>query len=70
MVQKSFLCHYSPFFNAAFNGRFIEGETQEMTLEDVETDIFDLLVRWVYEQRIWKGELLSSCMQPSLQVID
>ena len=35
-------------FDAAFNGRFIEGETQKMELDDVEPEIFGLLVHWLY----------------------
>ncbi len=56
MVPKSLICCYSPFFDAAFNGQFVEGETQSMILEDVESEIFALLVRWLYENQIWQGQ--------------
>jgi BTB/POZ domain len=42
------LCYYSPVFNKAFNGVFLEGETQTMTLEDVDASVFGLLVSWLY----------------------
>ncbi|KAM3072145.1 hypothetical protein ACMFMG_008603 [Clarireedia jacksonii] len=35
-VHKSFLCYASPCFDAAFNGAFIEGQTQSMNLETSE----------------------------------
>ncbi|KAH8802265.1 hypothetical protein F5882DRAFT_284797, partial [Hyaloscypha sp. PMI_1271] len=47
-VHKETLCYYSPVFNKAFNGVFLEGETQTMTLEDVEASVFGLLVSWLY----------------------
>ncbi|KAF8847705.1 hypothetical protein BDZ45DRAFT_698981 [Acephala macrosclerotiorum] len=55
MVQKSLICHHFPFFDAAFHSLFIEGQTQSMTGEDVDSEVFALLLRWLYEQRIWQG---------------
>jgi hypothetical protein len=43
VVHKSFLCHASPFFDAAFNGNFVEGQTQSMNLETSE-QAFGMLV--------------------------
>ncbi|KAF8852845.1 hypothetical protein BDZ45DRAFT_807098 [Acephala macrosclerotiorum] len=51
-VQKSLICHYSAFFDAAFNGGFLEGKSQAMDMEDVEGEIMGLLVDWLYLQRI------------------
>ncbi|KUJ07471.1 uncharacterized protein LY89DRAFT_742703 [Mollisia scopiformis] len=48
MLQKSLICFHSPVFDRAFNGSFLEGQTQEMTMEDVEVEIFHLLVTWMY----------------------
>ncbi|KAN0116980.1 hypothetical protein V8E51_002957 [Hyaloscypha variabilis] len=36
VIHKDFICYYSPFFFAAFNGNFEEGRTQTMTLVDVD----------------------------------
>jgi len=47
-VHKDIIYYYSPFFDSAFNGQFEEGETQTMTLEDVEHSVFGLLVFWLY----------------------
>jgi hypothetical protein len=46
------LCYYSPVFNKALNGIFLEGETQTMTLEDVDASVFGLLVSWLYTGNI------------------
>lgn len=37
VVHKALICQLSPFFEAAFNSKFIEGETQTMELADVDT---------------------------------
>lgn len=52
IVHKEFICYYSPFFDAAFNGSFIEGASQALDLEDVEPAIFALLVGWIYSQTV------------------
>jgi hypothetical protein len=54
------ISHYSPFFRAAFENQFIEGQTQKMRLEDVESETFGKLVYWLYTQQIDEGELLNS----------
>lgn len=51
-VLKTVICSQSPFFAAAFNGHFLEGQTQEITLDDVEKDIFVLMLKWMYRERI------------------
>jgi hypothetical protein len=43
VIQKSLVSYHSPFFHAVFNSSFEEGRTQSMTLEDVESGVFDLL---------------------------
>jgi hypothetical protein len=45
-----------PFFEAAFNSSTKEGETQTMTLEDVESGVFGLLVNWLYTQKAEDAE--------------
>jgi len=80
-VHKAFLTYESPFFEAAFNGKFKEGKTQVIELEDVYPDEFNLLVTWVYERqvalkignsadllvaaRLWN--LAERCLMPTLQ---
>jgi len=48
IVHKDFATANSDFFKAAFEGNFVEGQTQTMRLEDVEVHIFGLLVNWLY----------------------
>jgi hypothetical protein len=52
VVHKQLITFYSPFFDRAFNGQFVEGETQTMTLEDVDGNIFGLFVNWLYTQKV------------------
>lgn len=51
-VHKAFICYYSPFFDAAFNGKFIESQTQMVELDDVSPVAFGIFVNWLYTQRI------------------
>lgn len=50
-IHKDFICHYSPFFKAAFNSNFKEGQTQEITL-DVDEIAFGVIANWFYTQKI------------------
>jgi hypothetical protein len=52
VVHKQLITFYSPFFDRAFNGQFIEGENQTMTLEDVDGNTFGLFVNWLYTQKV------------------
>ena len=46
-LYKRLLCHCSTFFNGAFNGHFIESESQKLNL-DCSTGSFELAVQWMY----------------------
>ncbi|TVY53584.1 hypothetical protein LCER1_G007375 [Lachnellula cervina] len=52
LVYKEFICYYSPFFNAAFNGSFEEGATQSIDIVDVHRKVFGLFVNWIYTQNV------------------
>ncbi|TVY92543.1 hypothetical protein LAWI1_G001527 [Lachnellula willkommii] len=52
IVHKAFACHYCPVFKAAFESGFIEGQTQTYKLDDVEPKVVQLLVQWLYTQRL------------------
>jgi len=56
-VHKSFICHHSPFFRAAFNSDFVEGSTQTMKLDDAESSIFALFLQWLYTQNLTLEEV-------------
>lgn len=47
-VYNKFICHYSPFFDAAFNSSFIEGRTQEITMDECSPAAFQLFINWMY----------------------
>lgn len=44
---KNLACFHSPFFNGAFNGPFVEGQSQEIKFEDVGVEEFGQLVHWM-----------------------
>ena len=52
-VHKKFICHYSPYFDAAFNGNFIEGVTQKSEIEG-HPAVFSAFVSWIYTQKLEK----------------
>jgi hypothetical protein len=53
IIPKQLITFYSPFFDRAFNGTFLEGQTQTMTLgEDIPVDIFGLFVHWLYTRQL------------------
>ena len=55
-IHKKFICYHSPFFAAAFNGPFIEGETQTMKLDDVDAKLFGIFTNWLYTQDLMNGD--------------
>jgi len=52
IIHKEFACSHSPVLNAAFNGGFIEGQTQTYELKDTEGEVMQLLTRWLYTQTV------------------
>lgn len=52
-IHKTVTDYYSPdFFGRAFNSATIEGQTQTMTLEDVDPSLFGLIYNWLYTQKL------------------
>ncbi|KAH7333112.1 hypothetical protein BKA65DRAFT_40143 [Rhexocercosporidium sp. MPI-PUGE-AT-0058] len=51
-IHKNHICHYSAFFDAAFNGNFAEAESQEVQLYEVMPETFGIFVNWLYTQEI------------------
>jgi hypothetical protein len=49
-VHKDFATFRSPVFDAAFNGHFLESNTKTMNLDDVDPDVFAMLVQWLYTE--------------------
>jgi hypothetical protein len=67
-VYKELACFYSPVLNAAFtDDRFLEGDTQTYTLEDVSTPVFEQLVQWLNTEKfddLFTKEELRKAMRP------
>jgi len=56
LVHKNFITAYSPYFNAAFSGASIEGQTQRVELEGVDPEVFAIFINWIYTQQVQDGE--------------
>ncbi|KAJ5032520.1 uncharacterized protein L3040_009121 [Drepanopeziza brunnea f. sp. 'multigermtubi'] len=52
LVHKEIICHHSKVFKAAFNGTFLEGQTQTYRLQDTTQGAFRLLTQWIYFQKL------------------
>lgn len=51
-MHKEFACHYSPVLKAAFEGEFVEAQTQTYIISDYEEDVVRDLVEWFYSQQV------------------
>ena len=51
-VHKESACLKSPVLKAAFDGTFIEGQTQTYTLESTTPEAFRMFVKWLYSDRL------------------
>ena len=51
-VHKGFAIHYSPVLKSAFNSNFKEGQTQTYVLEHATEGAAQLLVEWIYTQKL------------------
>ena len=55
LVYRNFATQYSPVFDRAFNGKFIEAETQVYNLVDFDyPDVFGLVLRWMYSNHSYR----------------
>lgn len=50
---QDLICYSSLFFKAAFKGEFAEGQSQTMSLDEVNSEVFGLLVHWLYTREIF-----------------
>ncbi|KAN0116934.1 hypothetical protein V8E51_002911 [Hyaloscypha variabilis] len=51
-IHKDFICFYSPFFASAFNGPYKEGQTQIMSLYEIDPEVFGIFVYWLYHRKL------------------
>ena len=58
-VQQDFLCYYSPYFRAAFEGAFHEGQTKELMIKEHLPVVFGTFLNWIFTQKLedLEGEL-------------
>ncbi|KAL8998054.1 MAG: hypothetical protein Q9169_002822 [Polycauliona sp. 2 TL-2023] len=52
VFHKGLICSRSRFFEAAINGSFREATTQSVHLKDDDPDVFDMVHKWFYTNRI------------------
>ncbi|KAF3037572.1 hypothetical protein E8E11_001476 [Didymella keratinophila] len=57
-VHKLLLAQHSEYFKRALNGSWRESEEGRIPLEDVDREIFDIFVNWLYSQRLPEWERL------------
>lgn len=46
-MLKSRISRASAYFNAAFNGEFVEAATRNITVKETDVDTFDMFAHWV-----------------------
>jgi hypothetical protein len=51
-LHKSFVCHNSPYFEAAFNSALVEGQTQTLVYDKTTPEAFGLFAKWIYSKTI------------------
>ncbi|KAI9053510.1 hypothetical protein LZ554_002465 [Drepanopeziza brunnea f. sp. 'monogermtubi'] len=52
LVHKEVICHHSKVLKAAFNGTFLEGQSQMYRLDDTTQGAFRLFTQWIYSQKL------------------
>ncbi|XP_055375391.1 uncharacterized protein LOC129608092 [Condylostylus longicornis] len=51
-AHKIILCAASPYFNAMFTGSFVENNHSEVTLQDVDEEMVELLINYMYSGQL------------------
>lgn len=57
-IPQALLCHYSKFFDRAFNGYFKESIEKYIELPEETPEEFELLLQWIYTKEIPKKPTL------------
>jgi hypothetical protein len=70
LVHKEYACYASPVFDAAFNSNCIEGQTQTYKLDDTTPHAFQLLVQWIYHEKLKIVRLANDVQQLASQTDD
>lgn len=53
-LAKLLLCHQSSYFRAVFTGGFKEEHEQTLDLDDVDPEIFNMVVQWLYTETLYE----------------
>jgi hypothetical protein len=67
-LPKGLVCHNSTYFDRAFNGEFIEGKTQSITVS-ASVDTFKQVIQWMYTSQVTLPSPTPS-KKPKIQVTD
>lgn len=51
-AHKDLLCHYSDYFRSMLNGPYTEAQTKEVSWEDEDPAIVQIMVSWLYTQEV------------------
>lgn len=55
-LHENLLADCSPYFRKAFRGKWKESQSREIILDDVTERTFDIVVKWVYSQKLCKPQ--------------
>lgn len=58
-LPKKLLCYYSEYFERCFNGNFIEGQTQKLTLDEDKVEDFEILLEYMISGGIISKDAVS-----------
>jgi hypothetical protein len=69
-LPKLLLCHYSPYFDRCFNGKFIEAKSQKLQLPEDRVDDFEILLEYMLRGQLsgslvvkeTGGEIIKRCI--------
>jgi len=69
-LPKPLICHYSPYFDRCFNGKFFEAKSQRLQLPEDRVDDFEILLEYMLRGQLsgslvvneTGGEIIKRCM--------
>lgn len=65
-MSKNLVCHYSSYFDAAFNGGLEESETQVLHLRHCTEHIFDMVIAYMWTGTLYFPEISSDNGQQTI----
>ncbi|KAK5122008.1 hypothetical protein LTR16_004194 [Cryomyces antarcticus] len=52
-IHKGLLCHYSTYFQSAFNGNWVEADDTARRVEGEDVEVFQIFHDWLYNRRLF-----------------